>query len=497
MLQKDFSIQESVLEDLFNYATKCGASFCEIRFMQLDNQNINMKNLEPQRVLDTSSAGYSVRLIYSNSWGFAATSKVTSSELKSCIDKAINLAKLSSGLNADPISIADEETYVDTYQSDYEINPFQISARDKIARLKEISKHASADDFISFTDFDLKLVSEHSFYANSDGSRIPQHRIRTQGQLTATHYNAENGEFEDMRTLAPPVGKGWEFYTDGKYDFDAEAASLPGLIREKLQAPSVEPGVYDLVIDPSNLWLTIHESIGHATEYDRALGYEANYAGTSFATPDKCGSLQYGSKYLNVTGDRIAKHGLSTVGYDDEGVKAQRWDIIKDGILVDYQLNRQMAKERGVRSNGCAYADAFSHIPIQRMPNVSLQPNKKKTSASDLISGISNGIYILGDKSWSIDMQRYNFQFTGQRFYRITDGKLDGQLNHVAYQGNTLDFWNSMDLTGDKSTYVLGGAFNCGKGQPGQVAPVSHGCPVARFRGVNVLNTKMEANNAK
>jgi TldD protein len=271
-------------------------------------------------------------------------------------------------------------------------------------------------------------------------------------------------------------------------------AQLPEWLAEKAAAPSVDPGSYDLVIDPTNLWLTIHESVGHATELDRALGYEANYAGSSFATLDRLGSLAYGSPLMTVTGDRTADHGLATVGFDDEGVEAQSWDIVRDGTLVGYQLDRRMAAEHGFgRSNGCAYADSAGHVPVQRMPNVSLQPDPDGPDLAGLIAGVADGLYIVGDKSWSIDMQRYNFQFTGQRFVRIRDGQLAGQVRDVAYQSSTPRFWGSLRALGGPSTYLLGGALNCGKAQPGQVAPVSHGCPAAVFEGVNVLNTAQEA----
>jgi TldD protein len=285
------------------------------------------------------------------------------------------------------------------------------------------------------------------------------------------------------------TGTGW--------DFDAEIAELPGLLMEHAKAPSVEPGRYDLVIAPSNLWLTIHESIGHATELDRALGYEANYAGTSFATPDLLGNLQYGSPVMNVTGDRTVEHGLATIGYDDEGVATQQWDIVRDGVLVGYQLDRSMAHTYGAalnggRSNGCAYADSPGHIPIQRMANVSLQPDPDGPDIDGLVGQVEHGIYVVGDRSWSIDMQRYNFQFTGQRFYEIRNGKLAGQLRDVAYQATTTDFWRSMRAVGGPATYELGGAFNCGKAQPGQVAAVSHGCPAALFADIRILNTSEE-----
>jgi TldD protein len=299
-----------------------------------------------------------------------------------------------------------------------------------------------------------------------------------------------------MRTLAPPTARGWEYLTgdgSGGWGWDAELAELPELLAERLQARSVEDGEYDLVIHPSNLWLTIHESVGHATELDRVLGYEAAYAGTSFAGPDSAGTLRYGSELMRVTGDRTAEHGGATVGYDDEGVAAQSWEIVRDGVLTGFQLDRAMAAQAGLpRSNGCAYADGAASVPVQRMANVSLQPAPGPgpgPSTEELISGVSRGIYVVGDKSWSIDMQRYNFQFTAQRFYAIRDGQLAGQLKDAAYTGSTLDFWGSLAGLGGRQTYVLGGAQNCGKGQPGQIAWVSHGCPTALFRGVRVQNT--------
>ena len=358
-------------------------------------------------------------------------------------------------------------------------------------RLLDLSGRLLAADGVSHTSASLTMVQENTFFADLAGTRTRQQRIRLMPSLTA--INVSEAGFATMSTIAPPVGRGWEYLTGTGWDFDAEVAELPSLLAEHVAAPTVQAGAYDLVVDPTNLWLTIHESIGHATELDRALGYEAAYAGTSFATVDQLGTLQYGSPVMNVTGDRVVEHGLASIGYDDEGVAAQQFDIIRDGVLVGYQLDRQMAALRGLeRSNGCAYADSAGHIPMQRMPNVSLQPAPDGPSTDELIAAVERGIYVVGDKSWSIDMQRYNFQFTGQRFFRIENGKLAGQLKDVAYQATTTDFWGSMEAVGGPQTYHLGGALNCGKGQPGQVAPVSHGCPAALFRGVNILNTQTE-----
>ena len=251
-------------------------------------------------------------------------------------------------------------------------------------------------------------------------------------------------------------------------------------------------GKYDLVIDPTNLWLTIHESIGHPTELDRALGWEANFAGTSFVTPDKLGTFQYGSPLMTVMADRSQAGGLSTVGFDDDGVRSigAEFPIIRDGIFQNYQTAMGQAALIGRgQSNGCAYGDSPASFPIQRMPNISLQPNPKPTSLDDLIAGVEDGIYIVGDASFSIDQQRYNFQFSGQLFYEIKNGKRGDMLRDVTYQGRTPDFWNAMEGLGDASTYHLGGTMFCGKGQPQQIAPVSHGAVAARFRQINVLNT--------
>jgi TldD protein len=378
--------------------------------------------------------------------------------------------------------------------SSYEIDPFELHEAERIARLAELSERLMASDGVDHVDASLMHVLENKFYADTSGTMTTQQRVRTHPEFTVVNVDRGEGAFSSMRTLAPPAGRGWEYLTGTGWDFDAEIAELPSLLMEHAKAPSVEAGTYDLVIDPSNLWLTIHESIGHATELDRALGYEAAYAGTSFATLDKLNSLQYGSKVMNVTGDRVVEHGLATIGYDDEGVAGQQFDIVRDGVLTGYQLNRQMAQANDFgRSNGCAFADSAGHIPLQRMANVSLQPADDGPSTTELIGDVERGIYIKGDRSWSIDMQRFNFQFTGQQFHRIENGRLAGQLRNVAYQATTTDFWGSMEAVGGPQTYVLGGAFNCGKGQPGQVAAVSHGCPAALFRGVKVLNTKNEA----
>jgi TldD protein len=433
-------------------------------------------------------------VVHDGTWGFAGGAIVTPAGARALVDQAVEVATVSKPVTGERIELAAEPSHGEqTWVSSYDVDPFTVSEADRIALLADWSSRLLAANIVSHADASLKQVRENKFFADLAGTVTTQQRVRMQCQLTALWVDEATGRFESMRTIAPPVGRGWEWLTGG-YDWDGELAQLPEWLAEKSKSPSVEAGRYDVVIDPSNLWLTIHESIGHATELDRALGYEANYAGTSFATPDKLGSLRYGSDLMHVTGDRQAEHGLSTVGFDDEGVSGQTWDLIKDGTLVGYQLDRRTAALSGYdRSNGCAFADSPQHVPIQRMANVSLQPTAGGPSTNELIADVEDGLYIVGDKSWSIDMQRYNFQFTGQRFHRIRNGTIVGQVRDAAYQSMTTDFWGSMSAVGGPQTYVLGGAFNCGKGQPGQVAAVSHGCPSALFRQVRILNTTEEA----
>jgi TldD protein len=471
-------------------ARDMGASYAALRVERVRAETLRLFDARLEGSMDADDLGLSVRVVVDGTWGFAAGIELTPEAAEKIAEEAVQVARVSAPINREPIELAPEPVYADvTWVSAYEVDPFDVPLKDKVELLGAWSSGLlGAVDHVSAA---LMQVKEQKFFADSAGTVTTQQRVRLHPAVTV--MKADGAKFDDMRTLAPPVGRGYEYLTGTAWDFPAELAELPSLLEEKLKAPSVEAGTYDLVIHPSNLWLTIHESIGHATELDRALGYEAAYAGTSFATFDNLGSLQYGSPVMNVTGDRTAEHGLATVGWDDEGVAGQSFDIVRGGTLAGYQLDRRMAQLKGFgRSNGCAFADSPGHVPIQRMANVSLRPAPDGPSTEELLSRVERGIYILGDKSWSIDMQRYNFQFTGQRFYLVENGRVAGQLRDVAYQATTTDFWRSMEAIGGPQTYVLGGAFNCGKGQPGQVAPVSHGCPSALFRGVRILNTVQE-----
>jgi TldD protein len=473
-----------------------GVDHADFRLERIRDTSLRVHDAQLEGSLDAAETGMAVRVVRDGTWGFAAGVDLTPEEAARLAEQAVEVARASQPITAERVELAGEPIYPDvTWTSEYDVNPFDVPDGERVGLLVGWSARLLADGGVDHADASVHMAQENKFYADLAGTATTQQRVRLHAAVTVVGVDASSGAFESMRTVAPPVGRGWEYLTGTGWDWDAELATLPHLLAEKMAAPPVEAGTYDLVIDPSNLWLTIHESIGHATELDRALGYEAAYAGTSFATFDRLGTLQYGSPVMHVTADRNAVNGLASVGYDDEGVAAQSWDLVRDGILVGYQVDRRMAELKGLgRSNGCAFADSPLHVPIQRMANVSLaHAGGTGPTTDELIGGVERGLYIVGDKSWSIDMQRYNFQFTGQRFFKIEGGRLVGQVRDVAYQATTTEFWGAMEAVGGSSTWVLGGAFNCGKGQPGQVAPVSHGCPSVLVRRVRVLNAREEA----
>jgi len=476
-------------------AQALGASEASVRVEEIRSQLLSLRDGVLETTIDDTEIGIGVRVVHQGSVGFAATVDLRADAAAHVTEQAFETARLVAPARSGAFELVGEPGHgrVD-WSSPFRVDPTTVPMVEKIELLADWSRRLLAATGVSHVSARVLAVTEYKHYADTAGTIATQRRVRIHPQFELVAIG-EDGDFETMRTIAPPVGRGWEYLLGEGWDWESELARMPELLAEKLRSPSVEPGRYDLVVDPTNLWLTIHESIGHATELDRALGYEAAYAGTSFATPDKLGSLQYGSPVMHVSGDRTAEHGLASVAIDDEGVEGQSFDLIRDGVLVGYQLDRSTAAVAGYqRSNGCAYADSPLHLPIQRMANISLQPGPADgPTTGELIAGVERGLFIEGDKSWSIDMQRYNFQFTGQRFFRIENGRLAGQVRDAAYQATTTDFWGSMEAVGGASTYLLCGAFNCGKGQPGQVAAVSHGAPSALVRNVNILNARAEA----
>lgn len=482
------AINKDKLADLaLTLAKKLGASYADIRINRYRNESVSTREERVQNVSRTQSFGCGVRVLVKGAWGFAASHVVDAKSVRRLTEQAVEIAKANAAFQRRPVEMVSTPAVTAKWRSAFAKDPFDLPTEPKIDFLLKLNRAAMQAKGASFVNSSLAFRNEQKYVATSDGARIEQYIIRSQPSLTVTAVDRAAGDFQTRSSLPGPKCIGYEYLDQHDWLKEAQQAGEEAVM--KLKAKPVAPGKYDLVIHPTNLWLTIHETVGHSTELDRALWWEANYAGTSFLTPDKTGKLQFGSKMCHFFADRTQPEGLATVAYDDEGVPGQRWDIVKDGLFVGWQTTRDLAPLVGQKtSTGCLHGDSWGSVPFPRMPNVSLSPAAANASLDDLVGGVDDGILIYGNGSWSIDMMRYNFQFGGQTFWEIKNGKIAGMLRDVAYQSRTTDFWNSCDGLGGAATYEVHGAENDGKGEPGQSNAVSHGCPVARFRKTNVLN---------
>ncbi|MES2320425.1 MAG: TldD/PmbA family protein [Pseudomonadota bacterium] len=503
------AFKKSLADAALNAATKAGASYCDVRIGRYLNQYIITRDLNVQNVVNTESSGVGVRVLANGAYGFASTNDMTPDSIANAARQAVAIAKANARLQSEPVRMAPvkgvgEVSWATPIKKDWRTVPVKEKAEMLIAANK-----AGMDAGASFMTATLFQVNQQKYFASTDGSYIDQDVHRLWAPFTATAVDKVNNRFRTRASLAAPVGMGYEYFDalaadkvqaaggvttlyTRSYDIAEDARAAGRQAREKLSAKSVEPGKYDLVLSPDHLFLTIHESVGHPTELDRVLGYEANYAGTSFATIDKWETkkFKFGSERVNFIADKNEPTSLGAVGYDDEGVPAKRWNIIKDGILVNYQATRDQAHIIGEKeSHGCSYADSWSSVQFQRMPNISLAAGKERLTPDEMVKDVKKGIYILGRGSYSIDQQRYNFQFGGQLYFEIKDGKIGSQLEDVAYQSNTQEFWNACSAICDQRDWRMGGSFFDGKGQPSQVSAVSHGSSTTRFNGINVINT--------
>jgi TldD protein len=501
--------KKTLADVALNAATGAGASYCDVRIGRYLNQFITTRDLNVESVTNTESAGVGVRVLCNGAYGFAATSDMSPDAVAGAARQAVAIAKANARLQTEPVRLASvkgvgEVAWATPIKKDWRT----VAIKEK-AELLIAANKAGMDGGASFMQSLMFQVNQQKYFASTDGSYIDQDVHRMWMPVFATAVDKATNKFRSRQGLSTPVGMGYEYldaraedkikaaggvctlYKDS-YDLIEDARACGRQAKEKLTAKSVAPGKYDLVLSPEHLYLTIHESVGHPTELDRVLGYEANYAGTSFATLDKWESkkFKYGSERVNIVADKVAPGSLGAVGYDDEGVPGKRWDIIRDGILVNYQATRDQAHIIGEKeSHGCSYADSWSSVQFQRMPNISLEAGKARLTPDQMVKDVKKGIYIVGAGSFSIDQQRYNFQFGGQLFYEINNGKIGAPLEDVAYQSNTQEFWNACSAICDERDWRMGGSFFDGKGQPSQVSTVSHGSATARFNGINVINT--------
>ena len=503
----DIAVKKRLADAGLSTATEAGASYCDVRVGRYLRQFVITREANVQNIVNTESLGVGVRVIADGAWGFSATNTMTVEAVAEAARLAAAIARANARNQTQPVQLAPTPGVGEvSWRTPIQRNAMEVPIQEKVDLLLAVN-NAAMQAGANFVNSQLFLVNEQKYFASTDGSYIDQDVHRIWAPMSVTAVDQTTGKFRSRDGLSAPMGLGYE-YLDGRaedkivspngvvsynrsYDMVEDAIAAAHQAREKLSAKSVEPGQYDLVLDPNHLGLTIHESIGHPLELDRVLGYEANYAGTSFATLDKREQrFQYGSEIVNVVADKTQVGSLGAVGYDDEGVATKSWPLIQAGRLVDYQATRDQAHILGkTESDGCSYADSWSTVQFQRMPNVSLRPGTTPMTASDMIANVENGIYILGRGSFSIDQQRYNAQFGGTLFYEIKDGRITQPLEDVAYQMRTPEFWNACSAICDESDYRLFGSFFDGKGQPSQVSAVSHGSPTTRFDGINVINT--------
>ncbi len=478
------------LADLALAAARAGgADYADIRLGRTQRESLRAREDRLEEVEESAISGFGLRVLRAGSWGFCGAASLSRAAVHIAAETALASARAVAQIQRRPVAVEALPCVEARWAMPLGQDPFAVSTAKKADFLLGVSA-AARDAGADFCTASFVAAREERLFASSRGSRILQTRARVHPQFEIAAVDKSSGRFATRASLAPPRGAGWDYALSCGLVEEARRGAEEA--RRKLYAKPAQPGLHDLVIDPSNLFLTIHETVGHSTELDRALGWEANFAGTTFVKPKMLGELQFGSKLMTILADRAQPGGLATIGYDDDGAPAALADfaIVETGVFQNFQMALGQAHLIGLaRSNGCAYADSPSSLPFQRMPNISLKPNSRRCSREELIAGVEDGLYVIGAGSWSIDQQRDNFQFGGEMFFEIKNGALGEMVQGAAYQGRTLDFWRALDGLGDASTYELHGAFTCGKAEPMQLAPVSHGAPCARFRGVQVLNT--------
>ena len=505
--QIDPALKKRLADVALQAATSAGASYCDVRIGRYLRQFIVTREDKVQNVVNGESTGVGIRVIVNGAWGFAATNQLNADGVAKAAQQAAAIARANAKIQTEPVRLAAAPGVGEVkWATPIKTNAMAVPVKDKVELLLSVNAAAIAAG-ASFVNSQVFAINEQKYFASTDGSYIDQDVHRIWAPMTITAINKETGKFRTRGGLSSPMGLGWE-YLDGNaagktvlptgdtvygqsYDMVEDAIAAARHAQAKLRAPSVKPGKYDLVLDPSHTWLTIHEAVGHPLELDRVLGYEANYAGTSFATLDKRDAgFQWGSDIVNFFADRTVSGSLGAVGYDDEGVQTKRWDLVRDGKLVNYMATRDEVHILGENaSHGCSYADSWKSVQFQRMANVSLAAGKAELTPAQLISKVENGLYFHGRGSYSIDQQRYNAQFGAQLVYQIKNGEITGLVEDAAYQIRTPEFWNACSAICDQRDFRLGGSFFDGKGQPSQVSAVSHGSATARFDGMAVINT--------
>jgi len=477
-------VQEK-LQKILHYLNSKGVRYADIRYEEHLQQEIFVENGILKTLTNGFNCGTGVKVLFENGWGFAATDERGESTLEKIADRALEIAQASNKRAKKEVKLAQEPAHRDSFKSPYQKDPFEISESEKIEILKNATLKAKEVEGVVRSTGSMLFRKINKVFLSTEGSEIEQQIIISGAGITAQAVS--EGGFQTRSYPASFGGdhstRGWEFIEEMK--LIEHAPKIAKEVTELVKASEIEPGEYDIIISGNQLALQVHESCGHPIELDRVMGSELSFAGGSFLTLDKLNNLKYGSEHVTITADATIPGGLGSFGYDDEGVEAQRSYIVKDGLFVGYLMNRQTAAELGLRSNGAARADSWSHLPIIRMTNINLLPGKY--TLDELISGIEYGFLLDTNKSWSIDDLRLNFQFATEIAYEIKGGKLTGKIfKNPVYFDITPKFWDKCDGVANQEFWHVWGVPNCGKGQPMQVMYVGHGTSPARFRGVKV-----------
>ncbi len=466
-------------------ADKYGADFGDIRVIEDRGQYLAVKNGEVAGLTDETTLGYGVRVLYKGAWGFASGQEMTERAVAATALKAIAIAKASRLLMNGRVRLAPEPAYRDFWQTPFLKDPFAVTAQAKLDLMFRLDAALRRDRRIRVSAVSMRFNREHQWHLTTEGSRIEQVLLSSGAGMTATAVQDGESQLRGYPCShgGQTHGGGWEVVE--AMDLPAHADRVRDEALALLKAPQCPAGVKDLIISGNQLALQIHESVGHASELDRVLGYEESFAGSSFATTEKLGKFRYGSPLVNLVADATLPGGLATAGYDDDAVKAQRWHIVRDGVLSGYMTNREFCGRIGLdRSWGSCRADGYANIPITRICNLSLMPGSSSTE--ELIAGIKDGVMMENNVSWSIDQKRLNFQFGCEAGWEIKKGRKGRLLKNPTYQGITPEFWGSCDAIAGPQEWRPWGVANCGKGQPGQVAMMTHGSSPARFRKVRI-----------
>ncbi len=474
---------QKIIEKVLSTAEKSNVSYADVRVIDRTEEDITVSNGDVEGIKNTHSKGFGVRVIVDGAWGFASSFSLSDESAVKITQEAIAIAKASARTKIEDAKLANIEIFQDRVHQHVRVDPFSIPLDKKISNLLDIDKLMERNGVI-LRKSSMHFSKEWKTFASSEGAYIEQERIVSGAGVSSM---ATNGKEIQIRSYPASFGgdyqrKGYELIEEIHLAESAERVSSEAVqLLSAMQAPS---GKMDLVIGSSQLALQIHESVGHPSELDRVLGEEASFAGTSFLTPEKLNNFQFGSEFVNIVADATVPYGLGGFAYDDEGVKAQRVYLVKNGIFVGYLNSRETSAKLNLHPMGAMRADNWNRMPIIRMTSINLEPGNM--TLEELISGVKYGLYIDSNRSWSIDQKRLNFQFGTEIGWLIKDGKLQDMVKNPTYSGITYEFWRSLDGVANEEHYHVWGLPNCGKGEPMQVMEVSHGASVGRFRNVQV-----------